>query len=807
MNHREEVWKAALAGLLHDIGKFAQRAGEKLNTQFTREDSGSSGTHARYSQQFIEEYVPQSLRQGLSGVLYHHRKDIDSTDVKRIRLADQLAAGERWAGSETQADPREARLIPILSNVELLEPKPATPYRHSLSPLTIRDTSAYPRESQPHQDSYVQLWQDMQQELEKWKQEMGQPWENQSIQTFFTTLLAVFQKFLWCIPSATPWQKEEKDKPLRAWPDVSLYDHNRLVSAIAACLAYDDHLPQADEKVALLVRGDLSGIQSFIYRLNRPDAETAHVAKRLRGRSFYVQLLSELVVEWLLREIGLPESCAIFIGGGRFDLLLPITAEQELTKQYAALSAWLYEQFQGELAILIASEPTTARDFADSRQIFSELDRKLEEAKLTKWANLLSAEQMATPSRPLYHVCKVCQLTPMPDSGQVCDLCQMHAQIGKALPHVRYLAYCYQAAEAINPEKLIRFKKAPFEITVALLREKGEVNRLPPDSKVLSINDTQDFIFGGYASSFRFLANSAPKARIDFKGEAEEAIQQGDILHFEAIAGLSRGAKRLGILKADVDRLGLVMSEGLNEEDTQKPAAQCLRPTLSRLASLSRLLDLFFAGQLNRICQEVSAEWASDNPEKAADIDGIFYVLYSGGDDLFIVGPWEEVLRLAARVRQEFCAFAAGNPNLTLSAGYVPVKPRYPVQKFAELVDQAERAAKQQRNQIHAFGNTMDWDTFEQLLELAHRWSHAVEKKEIPGGLIYDLGGLFRQHSDAAGNLRPLWTPRLYYSFARRLKKQSRQKYEQGMVRAIISGKILFPISVTSLLIRKENVK
>ena len=806
MNHREEVWKAALAGLLHDIGKFTQRAGEKLSTQFTNEDAGSSGTHARYSQQFIEQYIPQSLREGLSGVLYHHRNDIASPVIKRIRIADQLAAGERWGGSEIQADPREARLIPILANVELLAPKPTIHYEHSLRPLTIKDKSAYPVESQLNQGDYSQLWQQMKQELDEWKKKRGATWDNQPIKAFFTTLLAVFQKYLWCVPSATPWKKDEKDKPLRSWPDVSLYDHNRLTSAIAACLAYDDHLPEPDEDVALLVRGDLSGIQRFIYRLSRPDAETAHVAKRLRGRSFYVQLLSELVVEWILNEIGLPDSCAIFIGGGRFDLLLPTKSEKKVEDLYAKLSHWLYHQFQGELALLMASAPANAGDLADSRKIFRELDRKLEEAKLSKWVTLLSPQQMAVPGIPQYHVCKVCQLTPMPDSGLVCDLCQIHAQIGKELPYLHYLAYCYKPASAIDKEKIISFKNAPFNISVVLLREKIEIKDLPPGSKVFSINETEDFIFADYASSFRFLANSAPRALKDYKGEAEESIQQGDILHFEAIAKLSRGAERLGILKADVDRFGLIMSEGLSEEDSGKAPTLCLRPTLSRMASLSRMLDLFFSGQLNRICQEVSDEWAKDNPQKATLTDGIFYILYSGGDDLFIVGPWEEVLQLAERVRKEFNAFSANNPNLTISAGYVQVKPRYPVQKFAELVDQAEQVAKQQRNQIHAFGTTMDWDHFDQLLELAHSWSKAVQNGEIPSGLIYDLGGLFRQHSDSAGSLRPLWTPRLYYSFARRLNKQSRQKYQEGMLRAISTRKILFPISVTSLLIRERRM-
>ena len=49
MTIREEVYLAALAGLLHDVGKFAQRAGEEPDEDyqaFTREDYGPHGAHA-----------------------------------------------------------------------------------------------------------------------------------------------------------------------------------------------------------------------------------------------------------------------------------------------------------------------------------------------------------------------------------------------------------------------------------------------------------------------------------------------------------------------------------------------------------------------------------------------------------------------------------------------------------------------------------------------------------------------------------------------------------------------------------------
>ncbi len=110
-----------------------------------------------------------------------------------------------------------------------------------------------------------------------------------------------------------------------------------------------------------------------------------------------MQLLTELVVDSLLHELGLPESCAIFVGGGRFDLLLPVRAEEKVHDFGSQLSRWLYQEFHGELALLIAIEKASKGDFADTRQISRKLDEQLEQLKRRKWQNLLSIDQMAVP--------------------------------------------------------------------------------------------------------------------------------------------------------------------------------------------------------------------------------------------------------------------------------------------------------------------------------------------------------------------------------------------------------------------------
>jgi len=805
----EIVLMAALAGLLHDIGKFAQRAGEKPGPEFSKEDAGAHGYHALLSQEFLAKHVPAHLKKGLSGVLYHHRLDLHEMEIEAIRKADHLAAGERRTGSEEHADPKDARLIPILSSVSLFETAPGG-WKHNLAALNVSDGSVYPQPSGKQKGNYPDLWKTMLADLDIWKKAMGKKWDTQSGEDYLITLSAIFYKYLWCVPSATPWQDSEKEKPYRAWPDVSLYDHCRLTSAIAACFAYDGKTP--DEKdalpVALLVRGDFSGIQNFIYRISRPESETEHIAKRLRGRSFYVQLLTEVVVDWILREVGLPSTCAIFIGGGRFDLLLPLLSKDKLSGLSEKLEGWLLKQFRGEIGVLIASEPAAPADFNDMRHLSRALDEQLEALKHRKWQSQMSQPDFFEPSGEQWHVCKICQLTPMDESG-ICRECSQHEDIGRNLPHARFLAFCYDGVPICDPEKVVKFPDDPFGMQVVLIGEADELKKLLASKcriVLYAINDTNVFIQPGVACSFRFLANTAPKALKRLNIGQEQALEAGDVLHFEAIAALSKGVKRIGVLRADVDRLGLVMSEGLVDSENPQPLVKTMRPTLSRVASLSRMLDVFFAGMLNQVCQDVSDEWKQSTKNKhAEETDGLFYVMYSGGDDLFIVGPWDQTLKLAQRIQQTFHLFSAQNPGMTISAGYVQVKPRYPVQKFAGLADEAEKLAKKERNQLAAFGETMSWTDFDWLQNQAGRWIESIEANELSSGLIYDLGGLFRQHKDRNGKLRPTWSPQLYYTLARRLKPELRREFEEDIFKVIASGKTLVPVSIASLSIRERS--
>ena len=158
-------------------------------------------------------------------------------------------------------------------------------------------------------------------------------------ETYLEKILSTLRQHAWCLPSE-----------YYAWPsDVSLYDHARITAAIAACLnevepaklkdidaalTQDFHAPDQltnaqrqllSEPVGLLIGGDISGIQRFIYTISGDGA-----ARALRGRSFYLQILTDVLARSILNELNLSYCSVIYAGGGNFYLLAPLSAAEKL---------------------------------------------------------------------------------------------------------------------------------------------------------------------------------------------------------------------------------------------------------------------------------------------------------------------------------------------------------------------------------------------------------------------------------------------------------------------------------------------
>ena len=123
------------------------------------------------------------------------------------------------------------------------------------------------------------------------------------------------------MPAATPWEGGAE----RTVPDVSLYDHLRTTAAIAACVHreilpddLDGYLRQSAERTVVCLAQRATFQDS---KISSTGIKSEGASRELRGRSFYLQLLTEAIALWILRRFDLPITNLLLASGGHFYLL------------------------------------------------------------------------------------------------------------------------------------------------------------------------------------------------------------------------------------------------------------------------------------------------------------------------------------------------------------------------------------------------------------------------------------------------------------------------------------------------------
>jgi len=185
--------------------------------------------------------------------------------------------------------------------------------------------------------------------------------------------------------------------------------------------------------------------------------------------------------------------------------------------------------------------------------------------------------------------------------------------------------------------------------------------------------------------------------------------------HWDPVKKTCLGIEALGVLKADVDHLGMLFGCGLPDD----------RFTVSRLATVSRQLNNFFA---------LYIPYELSRSEHFFDV----YTVFAGGDDLFLIGPWNEMGNLALMLRKRFRDFVCENPQLTFSAGIAVHKPNTPVDRMAETSEHALKEAKKQgRNRITMFGQTMTWGDFDTVMDFRNRMRTWLAENYVSDAMFY----------------------------------------------------------------------
>ncbi|MBS4062066.1 MAG: hypothetical protein KG029_16840, partial [Bacteroidetes bacterium] len=230
------------------------------------------------------------------------------------------------------------------------------------------------------------------------------------------------------------------------------------------------------------------------------------------------------------------------------------------------------------------------------------------------------------------------------------------------------------------------------------------------------------------------------------------------------------GIEALGILKADVDNLGLLFACGIREE----------RLTLSRLATMSRQMNNYFS---------IFLPYKLKTDERFQNI----YTVFAGGDDLFLIGAWNRIIDFAGFLHDSFKEYSCRNEQITISAGVALHKPNTPVLTFAETSENAlEKSKMSGRDRVTIFGETAKWIDFIKLQEVKHTIENWLDSEKINNAMLFRVNELIemrRQESEIQKSKFNIqledmeclkWRSRLKYTIVRnigrKLKGDDKQK-------------------------------
>lgn len=791
----ETVYKIALAGFLHDMGKFAERAAgartaddvgffpDEIFLNNNRDlyqpfyNGRHTHAHAVYTAAFIdhlEKLLPQKLNKGEWGIgdsfmnltARHHKPETPFQWI--IAVADRVSSGfdraefdDKYNKEVQVRDYKKTRLLTIFEGLSIknewrYDKLEDYQYRYPLKELSpinifpINSSEVRQIDSEQASKDYAELFRNFIYALEKLT-------HKDNIPLWFEHFDSLFMIFASHIPAATVGY---------VVPDVSLYDHSRATSALASAL-YQYHtetntmaieaIQNYETKKFLLISSDFYGIQDFIFTEGGSTGKAS--AKLLRGRSFYVSLLSELAADMLCRELGLPISSIVLNAAGKFTILAHNTdkTRQVIQSVEDKINHWLIKNFYGQASMGFSTLEATSDDFVSGRfaQLWDNLSKTSNAKKYSKFDISRHGGCVADYLDSFaseFGICPFCAKRPADKNAHIkdtpaCRICRDHAYIGEHLVKENRIAITTIDAD-LEREKLL---EPVFGVYQVSFKVSGKLNQLSKDDTLLKYWDIGISETGEIAKNItaKFLSGYVPKYGDDDlhddryfagrKGEKKklEMIDQISAdkdestpktfahiavkaLNFTDKQGKFKGIEAIGILKADVDNLGLLFACGTREE----------RLTLSRLATMSRQMNNYFS---------IFLPYKLKTDDRFKNI----YTVFAGGDDLFLIGPWNRIIDFAGFLNESFKEYVCNNEQITVSAGIALHKPNDPVLALAETSEHSLSASKSNdKKSITIFGSTAKWADFKKLEDIKNILQNWLDSEMINNAMLFRFNEL-----------------------------------------------------------------
>lgn len=806
----EQSSRMALAAFIHDMGKFAERAKIPVNQEMLDankqlycphrkthvDDKGwFSHVHAAYTgiaMDAIEEYLPE-----LKGAVFApfgswKTKDVDDSFINAaakhhkpesflqwiIATADRVASGfdreefeaynQADEGTETGKNHYTARQLTLFEQVRLHgDEAQQYQYRYALKPLSpgsifpLKANECEGNDDKAAQKEYLELWNGFTEALKLMPKSHRENWSLWL--DHFETVWGVYTQ---AIPSATAFNIR---------PDVSLYDHSRVTAALATALwryhherddtneqtakALKDQQGSWQEQKFLFIQGDFFGIQDFIFANGGETNKRA--AKLLRGRSFYVSLLSECAALKVLDALDLPSTSQVINAAGKFMIVAPNTdsTKTKLQQVRVELDQWFITHSWGQAGVGLAWTEASCNDFRRGKQgepspykeLITKLFQELEVIKSQRFnlcgntsAPIIFKDFLDSFDNDM-GVCKIDGRSPakhqLEQDTHISELARDQIETGGRLTRRERILITRQSLGMTSSLKIPVFG---FQISFA--ENEIEQGKFGAEAKNGNLLRAWDFslpkskdkaLWNGYArrniNAYIPLFNEKSQTEYElgkYKGEDKLDLWDAKTLNHIACEDKTlaenhtwQGISALSTLKGDVDNLGMIFQNGLGED-----------ASFSKTAALSRQVNAFFTVYLPWLCREKYPNT---------------YTVFAGGDDFFLIGPWLSQIKLANEMRQAFQRYVADNPEVHFSAGLSTTKPGLPINQLGEMAEEALEQAKAHnpnnstiapKNAVTCFSEQMFWPEFTQLtVNRCEGLQQLSDQHALSTGYVYGL--------------------------------------------------------------------
>lgn len=584
--------------------------------------------------------------------------------------------------------------------------------------------------------------------------------------------------------------------------DISVYEHIKQSIAIGSSLyeylIENDRTKEQEklyqspeefykEKSILLYSMDFSGIQSFIYGQYGKE----EVLKNLRSRSFYLEILMENVIDELLKSLNLSVANLLYAGGGHAYFIL---ANTQRTKTLLSdfdddIKAWMQDTFGIDLYIGSGYCECSCNDLQNKpdgaySNCFREVSGAVSQNKLRRYGasqiKALNKGKKTDGERE----CKICHSSYNLNENGVCSLCDGFAQLSKDILNREIFTVVSDKENGILP-----IYKNGYLSAENIKRKDGE-EYLKTNKKILIRAYSKNGVYKGK--------------------DYVKTIYVGDYHNADTLENLVKdgvGIKRLGVLRGDIDNLGKAFVGGFEKN----------KQTLSKSAAFSRKLTQFFKYDINNILRNPVYKIPFSDGEDE-NTDRKIAIIYSGGDDVFVVGAWKDIIEFGVDLYNNLKEYTQG--TLTVSAGLGIYMPKYPISYMAEKTGELEDCSKKLdgKNAITLFdkNNSYHWDEFidkvmgEKFTTVSEFFSTVEDKGK---SLLYNLLELFRNRD------KKINIARMAYTLARMepsgkvseeekaVYKNFKEKVYDWMFSESDTKQVITAIYIYSYLIRKEEEK